>query len=102
PAQGTPTADAHCAGYDTSLLAVDQILRTGDRADVRFDFAFDGADTGVVLRSTLPIANGGPVATWYAIPAACAAGSTRTDDNRTLNCLIANPLGAGDGSVTAT
>jgi protocatechuate 3,4-dioxygenase beta subunit len=101
PTQGSP-ADAHCAGYDVSLAATDQILRTGDTANVRFDFAFDGADTGVVLRSTLPVANGGAAATWTAIPAACAAGSTRTDGNRTLNCLIANPQGPGDGSVTAT
>jgi hypothetical protein len=100
--QGTPTPDAHCAGYDVSLLATDQILRTADTANVRFDFAFNGADTGVVLQSTLPLANGGPAATWTAIPAACAAGSTRTDNNRTLNCLIANPQGPGDGSVTAT
>lgn len=101
PAQGG-SATAHCAGYDVSLLATDQILRTGDTANVRFDFAFDGADTGVVLRATLPEQNGGPAAIWTALPPACAAGSTRTDANRTLNCHIANPPGAGDGSVTAT
>jgi protocatechuate 3,4-dioxygenase beta subunit len=101
PTQGS-TATAHCAGYDVSLAATDQILRSGDTAQVRFDFAFDGVDTGVVLQSTLPQANGGSAAVWTAIPAACAAGSSRTDSNRTLNCLIANPPGAGDGSVTAT
>jgi hypothetical protein len=98
--QGTTTT-AHCAGYDVSLAATDQILRTGDNADVRFDFSFDGADTGVVLRSTLPTGNGGALATWTAIPAACASGSTLTDGDRTLNCRIANPVGPGDGSVTA-
>lgn len=101
PTQGSPATE-HCAGYDVSLAATDQILRTGDTADVRFDFAFDAADTGVVLRATLPEANGGAAAIWMSIPAACAAGSTRTDGNRTLNCLIANPQGPGDGSVTAT
>ncbi|WP_127818153.1 SdrD B-like domain-containing protein [Microbacterium sp. CPCC 204701] len=95
------TATAHCPGQDVSLSAADQILRTGDIAHVRFGFAFDGADTGVVLRSTLPEANGGPIAIWTSIPPACASGSTRTDNLRTLNCLIANPQGAGDGSVTA-
>ncbi len=95
------TPEAHCAGFDTSLLATDQILRSGDSADVRFDFAFSGSDTGVVLRSTLPLVDGEAVGIWTAIPAACAAGSSRTDANRTLNCLIANPQGAGDGSVTA-
>jgi hypothetical protein len=64
PTQGSPTPDAHCAGYDTSLLAIDQIVRTGDRATVRFDFAFDAADSGVMLRSTLPLVNGLAAATW--------------------------------------
>jgi len=99
PAQvaGTP---AHCAGYDTSLSAADQILRTGDTAIVRFDFSFSAADTGVVLRATLPLNNGVAAATWSSIPSSCASGSTRSDGNRTINCVIANPAGAGNGSIS--
>ncbi|HWI32552.1 MAG TPA: SdrD B-like domain-containing protein [Microbacterium sp.] len=101
PTQGTPTPDSHCAGYDTSTLAIDQIVRTGDNANVRFDFSIDAADTGVVLTSTLPLFGANPAAVWTSIPAACASGSTRTNANRTLNCVIASPAGATDGSVTA-
>ena len=111
---GTSTADAagvcptqviggtaHCPGYDISLSAADKILRTGDTASVRFDFASSGADTGVILTSTLPLDGTAVSSTWTAIPAACASGSALSDGNRTLTCRIVNPAGAVNASVTA-
>jgi len=102
PAQGTPTPETHCPGYDTSTAATDQILRAGDTAGVRFDFATDAADTGVVIVSTLPELDGVPVARWTGQPVNCAVGSSLTDDGRTLTCRIANPGGAVNGTVAAT
>lgn len=103
PTQGQPNPSSHCAGYDTSTAATDQILRTQDTAQVRFDFEVSAADTGIVISATLPeVTAGTPAAVWTAIPASCATGSALADANRTLNCRIANPTGPVDGSVTAT
>lgn len=102
PTQGTPTPDAHCAGYDTSTAGTDQILRAGDVANVRFDFATDGADTGVVIVSTLPEVGGVPLAQWTTTPVNCAVGSGLSNSNRTLTCRIANPAGPVNGTVPAS
>lgn len=101
PTQGTPSPDSHCAGYDTSTAGTDQILRAGDVANVRFDFATDGADTGVVIVSTLPESGGVPLARWTGTPVNCAVGSGLSNDNRTLTCRIANPTGPVNGTVPA-
>lgn len=100
--QGQPTPQTHCPGYDVSLSAADQIVRSYDTADVVYTFNVGASDTGVKIVSTLPAdGNGNAIAKWPSFPSACAStGSSVSADGRTLTCLIGSL--SGDGVLKLT
>lgn len=95
--QGQPTPDVHCPGYDTSVAATDQILRTYDTAEIVFSFNVGTSDTGVKIVSTIPSdGSGNPLGVWTAVPSACAStGSSLNANKTTLTCVIGSINGDG-------
>jgi hypothetical protein len=90
-ATGTAPFDADdTPGHDSS--ATNDVVRTHDTVTYRVEIQLDGAAVGdlVTVRQTLPDGLRWPVVS--GLPAYCGAGSTVSDDRRSLECVIRGVL----------